>query len=75
MRDVSWQIDVVFPEEHVQCVFYVLDFLQPDGMPYFPQSRPIGADSAGEEMVETGVKEWTLEVISDEDSADLKMVC
>lgn len=74
MRDVSWQIDVIFPEEHVQCIFYVLDFLQPDGAPYFSQSRPICADSMGEDTEEVGVKEWTLEVIPDEESADGKSV-
>eukprot|EP00892_Ulva_mutabilis_P008034 jgi/Ulvmu1/5602/UM023_0139.1 len=72
MRDVSWQIDVIFPQEHVQCIFYVLDFLQPDGTPYFTQNRPIAADPSADESEEYGVKEWTLELIPDEDSAELK---
>lgn len=68
MRDVSWQIDVVFPEEHVQCVFYVVDFLQPNGNPYFPVPRPVGDGSVGPQ-------EWSLEVVPDDDSRDSKAVC
>lgn len=70
MRDVSWQIDVVFPDEHVQCVFYVADFLQPNGTPYFKEDRPVGDGTVGP-------KEWTLELIDspDEDTPDIKIVC
>lgn len=67
MRDVSWQIDVIFPAEHVQCVFYVVDFLQPTGSPYFQEDRPVGDGTFGQ-------KEWTLELISDDDTSDLKLV-
>lgn len=65
MRNVSWQIDVIFPAEHVQCVFYVVDFLQPNGSAYFQEDRPVGDGTFGQ-------KEWTLELIPDDGSPEMK---